>query len=448
MARYDKIQGVPTLPNAARAMSRLNRRDACRVISAGVALGAAGFGFPHVAQRAIAAPVEAAFDIYIDSHNGNDKNDGRHPKRALRSLAALPHLSNGTKIGLHRGSKFLGGIIAPHARGILIGAYGEASAPRPFIGGALPVTNSTFAKTTGRKHIYQVRLPIAAPKGSPIFIRPYDAGAMFTGYQWNGDLRAKLAYVDTHPNSFAFEHRRDGTGVLYLHTRDGTAPTANRRAYTATTTIPVILGDHARVSDIDTADSVHNDGSIKVGDFSVVDSCKMLRGGKHNGIGGWGCLFYECDFEETYYPQGIPSPLVIFRQKGSPTLAGAVDSWIENCRFSITKASAPFKFCSFIIHHTETGFLGKTIVRNCIFSSDGTYSFNAVTGADHGGTLLIGGQANNMTRVVDVGGYRSPRCDVVVDGLTVRQTKAVPGSKFMITTPQVPGSLTVRNCRF
>lgn len=428
-------------------IARYRRRDVCLGIGATTALGAYGFGVPNLTASALAAAIDATFDIYIDSRDGNDKNDGRHPRRALRSLGALGALKDGTKIGLRRGSAFLGGIVAPDARGIMVGAYGDASRPRPFIGGALPIANSAFTKTIGRKNIYQVNLPIAAPRGAPVFIRPYDSGTMFTGHQWKGDLRAKLAYVETRPDSFAFEHLPDGSGVLYLHTRDGTAPTTNKRAYTATTAIPVMLGDHARVSDIDTADSVHNDGSIKVGDYSVVDGCRMLRGGKHNGIGGWGCLFHNCEFEETYYPEGVPSPLVLFHLKGTPTLAGAPDTWIVNCRFSITKASAPFKFCSFIIHHTETGFLGKTIIRGCSFSSDGTYNINAVTGADHGATLILDSRATNMTSIVDVGGYRSPRCDVLVDGLSARQTKDVPGNKFMIATPRVSGSLTVRNCR-
>src|SRR5690606_32228624 len=68
------------------------------------------------------------FDIYVDSENGDDSNDGFAKSTAVASLSAIT-LAEGMKIGLARGSYWREQLDTGSFNNITIMAYGEGAMP-------------------------------------------------------------------------------------------------------------------------------------------------------------------------------------------------------------------------------------------------------------------------------------------------------------------------------
>lgn len=84
---------------------------------------------------------------YVDSLAGDDANDGKSPEAAWKSLEVLQgkKLPAGAQVLLRRGSSWTGSLPLPDvptstAEPLVIGAYGDPSAPPPEISGSVPVT--------------------------------------------------------------------------------------------------------------------------------------------------------------------------------------------------------------------------------------------------------------------------------------------------------------------
>ncbi len=282
-------------------------------------------------------------DYFVDSVNGSDSNNGTSAATSKQNLSALPSLSNGQTVRLARGSTWRGAsqfINEPSRTSVSVKAYGHGARPiidcstvlTGFVAGAEP---NVYKKTS------------VALSGS---------GTHYTHVQWNGIIlqgETSEANCSAQAGSF-YITAQSGTVDIYVHAPgsiDLSAAYDGEVAYCARESA-ITLGNSATVLGIDTRNPRSNNGSIVVGDNSIVRYCAARNGGKHNMLAGFGSQveFNEILEAHNHVESGIP--VVIF---SSAAPGGTVHSYVQHNVFKMRGqyASPTNQSCTYC--HTSSG---------------------------------------------------------------------------------------------
>lgn len=220
---------------------------------------------------------------YVDSVLGNDDNTGRTTDAPWKTLSKVQSaLDHGIHVYLKRGSYWREAISGGTVDYVTVGAYGIG--PRPIIDCANTLAASDWTQETsgGATHVWRAIVTIGTTGfGSgkeQVSVRDNSA----TGSQMvRARKKTSIADVEATQNSFYYTGSGGTSGTLYVHTNAGTAPTDGQISY-ASRLHSVWLGNNCTVSDVLCRNSLHNDGSIKLGFSARILRCRSEEGSIHN----------------------------------------------------------------------------------------------------------------------------------------------------------------------
>jgi hypothetical protein len=229
------------------------------------------------------------YDIFVDSINGDDGNDGASPSRAFQSISAVS-IQTGLRIGLARGSEWHEqlGTLAESATGVVVGAYGS---------GRLPILRADdVASADGWT-------PHGTYAGIWQRTWTHDAASGQFLSLWEDDVRMRWRSSEANLNAAADGLYVATTGVggsstiFYKPTSgdpatNGKVVTISRRHY------GLVAGTNASgwtVRDIHTMRQLHNDGSLALyGVGAKAYRCLAEDGTRHNMFIGADGEAYDC----------------------------------------------------------------------------------------------------------------------------------------------------------
>lgn len=230
------------------------------------------------------------YDIYVDSTDGNDSNDGTSDFVAVRTISKAQDLANaigdGVKIGLKKGSMWREMLDLHTLNNVTLASYGSASSP--------PILDSSdvlsgWTKTSGYTNVYQA---VATKDSTP-------APVNYTAWEDNVDLLKKtsIAQVDAAAGS-AYIDASGSSQIVYVHPSDSGDPSVNGKVYEAATRLSGVdlsgIGFTAShtygntISGIFFRRNLANNGSVVVGASSTVSNVIAYQGHYHNILVGDG----------------------------------------------------------------------------------------------------------------------------------------------------------------
>lgn len=243
-----------------------------------------GLGVSH--DPIVFAPL---YDIYIDSVNGNNANDGLTAETAKRTLSEVV-LADRMRVGLACGSHFHEMFEASGFNNLAIAAYGEGR--KPIVDCADEV--GTWTKTVGRTSVYQQTISHEVSDQNYLSL-------------WEDGVRpvwvASVALCDATAGTW-FTPTADATGssTIYVHPYDSTDARSDGKLYEMSMrNYAVTLGSSGIMRDIHTRRNGHNNGSTIIGTGARAYNCIFEDGVKHNAFGGGntefhGCISYKSDW--------------------------------------------------------------------------------------------------------------------------------------------------------
>jgi hypothetical protein len=235
-------------------------------------------------------------DVWVDSVNGNDSNDGTSLAGAVETMAAAETLAlahgNGVKIALSRGSLWAASKLDLSSLiGVDIRAVGTGQLP--IIDCRRLVSSGEWSKTIGQTNVYEIEwTPTAAQSVAPSI--------------WEDDQRlirvASVAACDDAPGSY-YASNTFSNGVpapVYVHATDSGDPASNGREYKSVDIFSCIrAGANSRLYNVRTIGNQSNNGTIEFGRFADIAGCVFQDGTKHNMYIGSGrvrnCYSYKAD---------------------------------------------------------------------------------------------------------------------------------------------------------
>jgi hypothetical protein len=256
-------------------------------------------------MRGNAKPV--VFDLYVDSVNGNDGNDGLTETTALRTIAATQtRLFSGAKIGLARGS-YWQEMLKPAVQIRNIAAYGAGDSPIFDCADVInPASFALSAHPDAGGVVYQVTLT-RDPNG---VYRGQDNYLLFENNDWLVRV-GSVALCAATPGTYFASPSAGASTTAYVHPFGSTNPTSDGKTYEASIRSAGI--EAYNVVDNLTVEEVHNDrnlghyGGITAGDYANIKRCLVSRSGIHGLIVKSGlmedCVAFGLD---PAMPGGIP----------------------------------------------------------------------------------------------------------------------------------------------
>jgi hypothetical protein len=324
-----------------------------------------------------------SYDYFV-STSGDDSNDGltpETPKRTLTAAAAL--LTDNKRVGLERGSIFTSdSFIANTFTGIHVGAYGSGNLPVIDCGTVISgwvshdVPSNTWKKTgvvlisDATSYVTVVEADNLSSPGHLIQRHTSLANAMASA------LRGIYVTAD------------DGTVDIYLKLPSGSVPTSKVYRYSAQLRA-IWLGSQGRVTSIETWQNRHNNGSIELGENSLLEYCTMRNGHKHIALMGFGSTAQYNTFAEGHY-HAEPGLMLVVYSPGE--IAGLPDTYIEHNTFTCRGLYATPTECIFghtsganggtdiyIRHNTFTDCFGGISASFANIAGDIYFDYNYVT---------------------------------------------------------------------
>ncbi len=293
------------------------------------------------------------FDLYVDSINGSDANNGQTPATALATIAALGTLLPNVSVGFARGSHWREKLQAVAA---IYGVYG--SGDRPILDASDIAPNDDFSLTVDQTFVYQIAWDHSIPN---------DGGKRKFSV-WEDDLRlirvADVATCESTAGSFYAPLPIAGaTQTIYVHASDSSDVITNGKLYEITAReYAITVAASGEVSGLHGKRTAHNDGVISAGATTVLYDCVAEDGQIHNVFIGAGGL---CD--------GVLADKI----EVGTTSAGAATMFIA---FGAAGLNATFRNCTarggypleawyagsigFYVH-TQTGLAGTVTFENC-----------------------------------------------------------------------------------
>jgi len=230
------------------------------------------------------------FKYYLDSVNGNDLDSGLSPSQAKKTIAALPEIVSGDKIGIAKGSYFREELNLHNINDLTIGSYGFGA--KPIIDCADQCVSANFVKDGGYTNVYQ-------------YIHAHQVESLFYLSMWENGLRLKyvtsLALVDSTPGSY-YVPTSSGAGniTFYVHTSDSSSPITNTKIYDASTrNWGLVVNNNCTVFGLHTKRNAHPNGSTEIHENGTVYDCVFEDGAKHNFFINYGtvtdCFAWKAD---------------------------------------------------------------------------------------------------------------------------------------------------------
>jgi hypothetical protein len=231
--------------------------------------------------------------LFIDSVNGDDNNNGLSPDTAFSTIArGMTYVGKNSVIGLARGSHFREHLFLDR-QGVTVIAYGEG--PRPILDASDQIRNASFDKTASAANVFEIQL------------RPQLDQAKTWINVWEDDRylirAASIEACDRTPGS-CFPSADTGSPpiMLYVHPLDSSDPTSNGKKYEyAARQYGIYSPEKLAVIGIETRRNLHENGSTKVGRYSLLQDCLFREGSKHNVFVGTGAQLIDCQAIDAYY---------------------------------------------------------------------------------------------------------------------------------------------------
>lgn len=236
-----------------------------------------------------AAPT-GVYDIYVDSVDGSDSNDGTSDFVAIQTLSKAQTLAtaegDGVKIGLKKGSHWREMLDLHTLNNVTLAAYGSAA--------SLPIVDSSdilssWTKTGGYTNVYQATTTKGAGP-DPV---------NYAAWEDNVDLLKKtsIAQVDAAAGS-AYIDASGADQIIYVHPTDSGNPSGNGKVYEAAARLSGVdlsgIGSTAThvsgnsVSGIFFRRNLANNGSLVIGTDSTISNVIAYQGHYHNLLIGDG----------------------------------------------------------------------------------------------------------------------------------------------------------------
>lgn len=245
------------------------------------------------------------FQIYVDSVNGNDSNNGAAINTAYKTLAAakVAALVRGSGVGIAfvRGSSWREDFDISTLNYVTIADAGYVADPMPIIDGSVIIANASFTKTAGYTNIYEYSYTQTYTEGYPSW---WEDGVMMQFVGTVGQtLATNLTALDAAPGSFHLADDGTGSGLssagakkMYIHAGGSSDPTANGKLYEMTDPTrggQLYVGTGAFLRKIHGRRNMHSAGSIQTGHDARVEGCVFEDGVKHNSLVASGS-YYRC----------------------------------------------------------------------------------------------------------------------------------------------------------
>ncbi len=269
-------------------------------LGAPVTVAANGLGTAVTVVAAGGMPVLSTgggFDIYVDSVNGSDSNDGSSPASALRSIAAIS-LADGKRVGLRRGSYWREqlGTDVGGPQNVRVGAYGTGRLP--ILDAADVASANGWTAHATYAGVYQRVWSHSAAAG--MFVSLWEDGVRLRWVASEAALNAASAgfYVATTSGV--------GSSTIYYKATGATNPASNGRTVEISRRHFGLVSAAAGwiVEDLHTRRQLHNDGSVALyGLGSVARRLLAEDGTKHNMLISRNalaedCIAWKCDWAD------------------------------------------------------------------------------------------------------------------------------------------------------
>ncbi|QIG65904.1 tail spike protein [Ochrobactrum phage vB_OspM_OC] len=223
------------------------------------------------------------FDIYVDSVDGSDSNDGLTEATALKTISAITW-ENNIKVGVKYGSYFREQIIVDTYTGIEIDVYGNPEDKLPTFDAA-DVFDGVWTNDTG--NIWYAD------------ITTIDSQYTMYNSLWKNGVRmewvSNTGNLTTNDHYFVAEASTNPTYLARFYIYSDIDPNTNNALYEyASRHYGVNLGDNCKISRIRTKRQLHNNGSTIIGNGSQANFCIFEDGVKHNSYIGRNATAFEC----------------------------------------------------------------------------------------------------------------------------------------------------------
>lgn len=385
------------------------------------------------------------YDWYVDANRGSDSNPGQSRSQPFASLAKLETVwQAGQSAGLARGSHWREELNIPGA-GCTVAAYG--SGERPILDGSNMIDGGAWSKTAGRTNVYQVNLSPEWYGSGKDWLKVFEDG-------WYLQRAADLAACDAAPGSY-YPSGSSGTITLYVHATGSGNPASNGKAYEYTQRkfgLDAYSHAYCRISGVHTMKSLHNDGSLRGGMFSVLRDCKAALGGLHNIYVRSGSTLVGCIAQDGYC--GTTNLSLFVGNENSPNNEGLT---FVNCQ-AISRAFDAHA-TGFYCHRNVSGSFGVVVYQGC-----SAVNCNVGFHADHVSQVLAGDlRLSGCSYGVRMGGYNWTLDGALVEGACSRVVEflgaasaqisnldvdIVANNSLLIFANSAAASAVIANCSF
>lgn len=299
-------------------------------------------------------PILDGYDYYVDSVLGSDANNGKSASSAFKTLAvaqaALIAKGNGATLGMARGSEWREQLSLNSISYWRIGAYGTTG-EKPIIRGDDVIPAGGWSKSDGYTYVYQS--PITLSATSTIYTNAWENDTWMVRV-------ASVALCDSTPGSYYLSEASTST-TLYIHPSANDNPGSNGKKYEYTRREYGLLANASVGSTVDgiwTKRTLHQNGSLFVGNLSTVRNCRASQGSKHNLFVQEGSLVEDCLIDDAYY--GTTQATLFVCYNASFTGLG-----VTIRRSACTMPAASTNIGGFLSHDSATTtWLGTAIVED------------------------------------------------------------------------------------
>jgi hypothetical protein len=265
------------------------------------------------------------FDIYADSINGDDDNDGLTAATALQTIAAAQTAvtaTPGKRLGLARGSYWREQLTL--GNGFTVRGYGDPTLHLP----RLDCTNvaTGWAKTSGRTNVYEVNW--AHDLGTDRSKRKISAWENGTRMKWV----SSVALCDAEAGTFHVATTgASPTQLVYIHPTGSTDPASNGATYEIVRReFGLTIGADYDVRNVWCSRNGHHDGSFKQSGAGYQENVLTTEGVIHNhwvalGSTAKGCVAYLC--EPSTWGRGSATLFVSFDANGAGRTVSHENCW-------------------------------------------------------------------------------------------------------------------------
>lgn len=280
------------------------------------------------------------FDLYLDSIDGDDGNDGLTAATALQTPSALLTAMGSTanlRIGTRYGSVFDETLeLTSSHTGTLIDAYGNAADGKPLWRCDDAINAGDFSLAAGRTNVYAVNLTVET-----------DAFAAEWPGIWEDGVPLSLSAVDLSANEgkpgtiWHGTVADDSTITLYVHPYDSTNPTSDGKEYRAAKRkgLNAYAAEDVTIRNQQGRRNYTSYGSITGGRGCLIEDCDAYEGNTHNifyrpgpSASGRTAVLRRVLARDTYRPADSPTLFIGYEA----TAPAASEALLDGCRAELT----------------------------------------------------------------------------------------------------------------